>query len=64
MVSHVHGCVDQHEKHFDVDLVETGKQLGISAHEQSKRFAVCELIVTPLKEPLEDRVEAALGVSL
>ena len=64
MVSHVHGRVDQDQKHFDVYLVKAREQLWISAHEQGKRLTVRKFVITPLKKPLEDRMETTLRVPL
>jgi hypothetical protein len=64
MVAHVHrGEHRQHEEPHP-ELVDAGQQLGIGAHQECERLAMAELVVAPLLEPLEDRVEAALGMTL
>ena len=44
--------------------VEAAGQLGVGAHQQREGLAVAELVVAPLLEPLEDRVEALFRVAL
>ena len=45
-------------------LLRPVRKLGVGAHQQREGLAVAELVVAPLLEPLEDRMEAPLGMAL
>ena len=56
--------VDREEEEADPEPVEAAGQLGVGAHQERECLAVAELVVAPLLEPFEDRVEALLRVRL
>ena len=62
MVAHVHRRVDREQEEAHPQLVQPGEQPGIGAQQQREGLAVAEFVVAPRFEPLEDRVEAQLGV--
>jgi hypothetical protein len=64
MVAHVHRGEDRQHEEPHPELVDAGQQLGIGPHQECEGLAMAELVVAPLLEPLEDRVEAALGMTL
>ena len=62
MVSHIHGGVDSEQEKLDPQTVTAAQQVWIRAHDQCKRFAMAELVVTPSLEPTKDGVETLVGV--
>ena len=64
VITHIHGGVDRHQEKANPIDIATAQQMGVGAHDQSKRLAMTELVVTPPFEPPEDRVESLVRVFL
>ena len=64
MISDIHGGIHGEQKEADPKGVCTTQKLGVGAHDQGKRFAVPELVVTPTLEPAKNRVETFLRMAL
>ena len=65
VIADPHGGVNGCEKELDPQFVdEAFSQLWLCLDQQSKGFAVAELIVAPFAEPLKNRVEHFVGVLL
>ena len=64
MVADIHGGIDGELEEFHPELVAAFQQVGVGAHQQGEGLAVAELVVAPLLEPHEDRVEAQLRMPL
>ena len=64
MIAHVHRRVDREQEEANPQTVHARDQLRIAAHQQRKRLAMAELVIAPVLEPLEDRMEALVRVLL
>ncbi len=62
MIADVHRGVDRQLEEPDPEPVPAGQDVRIGPHQGGERLAMSELIVTPVLEPLEDRVPAPFRV--
>ena len=58
MVAHIHRGVDGQQEEADPVFVAAFEQVRVRAQDHREGFAVAELVIAPLFEPFEDRVEA------
>ena len=63
MVTHVHGGEHGKDEEADPEFVAAREQFRIGTHEQRKRLPMAELVVAPLLEPPEDRMETQLRMT-
>jgi hypothetical protein len=52
------------QEEADPELVAALQQIRIGTHQQRERLAMAELVIAPLLEPFEDRMEALVGMLL
>ena len=64
VVAHIHRGVDGEQEEPHPELVRAREKMRVGAHQQRKSLAMPKLVVAPLLEPFEDRVEALVGVAL
>ena len=64
MIAHIHRAEHGQQEKADDQFVDAPQRFRICAHQHRERFAVPELVVAPVVEPLEDRMEALVRALL
>ena len=62
MVAHIHGRINSEQEEADPQFVAALQKMRIGTHDKRESLTMAELIVAPLLEPFEDRVEAPIRV--
>ena len=57
VIAHVHGCEHRQQEKSNPQLVPTFENFRVRPHQHRKRFAVAKFVLTPVFEPLENRVK-------
>ena len=64
MIAHIHGRENGEQEEADPELVATRQQFRIGAHHECESLAMTELVIAPLFEPFENRMEPLFGMTL
>mmetsp|Transcript_28722 Transcript_28722/g.54345 ORF Transcript_28722/g.54345 Transcript_28722/m.54345 type:complete len:320 (-) Transcript_28722:3259-4218(-) len=64
VVAYIHRRIDRRQEELDPVDIHALRQLGIGLHQQGKGLAMGKLVIAPLFEPFENRVEAVFGMCL